>query len=217
MKLRAPIHSVDARGRFAQGLVLAIWRGIHYARTFVIPPNPQTFRQIAVRRNLIHVAREWGFPSPAQRQAWEDFAVLMGSTDPETSAEIRWTGITAYIWVNTLMRDAGMTMVADPPVWPMPVELPGFAVAPGPGPGEATATWVPLPIGSMVDLWSMQIPQSRKILKRFYKHQIYLDGGLGTFTFTGGHTGWEFSAKGRYIRVDGGRSALMDRGDVIIP
>jgi hypothetical protein len=126
------------------------------------------------------------------------------------------TGMDAFIWVNTVMLDATATQVADPPALPMPVTLPGFTAAPGPGVGEVTATWPPLPVGHMVDLWSQQMPDSRKFLKNRYKHRIYLDGALGVFTFTGAHTSWLFSARGREIRPDGGRGSFA-RGDVTVP
>ena len=217
MKLRSPIHSIDARGRFADALVFGIWRGINWAREFVIPTNPQTLRQDIVRQNLVTVARNWRtLLTSVQRQAWEDFATLMSDSDPQTANAIRMTGLDAYIWVNTVMLDAALPAAADPPALPMPVALPGFTVAPGPGAGEVTATWTPLAVGHMVNLWSQQIPVSRRVMKNRYKHRIYLDGALGTYTFTGCRTGWTFAARGREIRPDGGRGSFA-RGDVLVP
>jgi len=217
MKLRSPIHSIDARGRFADALVLGIWRGINWAREFVVPTNPQTLRQDIVRQNLVTVSRSWRtLLTPVQRQLWEEFAILMGDSDPQTANDIRMTGMDAFIWVNTVMLDATATQVADPPALPMPVALTGFTAAPGPGVGEVTVTWTPLAVGHMVNLWSQQNPDSRKFLKNRYKHRIYLDGALGTFTFTGARTTWLFSARGREIRPDGGRGSFA-RGDVTVP
>jgi hypothetical protein len=151
MKLRSPIHSIDARGRFADALVLGIWRGINWARKFVVPTNPQSLRQSIVRKNLVAVTRSWATLTPAQREAWEVFAQLVGASDPQTANEIHWTGMAAFTWVNTVLVDTGQPLAVNPPALPLPQGLPGFTVAPGPGPGEVTATWTPLPVGVMED------------------------------------------------------------------
>jgi len=216
MKLRSPIHSIDARGRFADALVLGIWRGINWARKFVKPTNPQTVHQDVVRKILIATTRSWATLTPDQRTNWEAFAFYIGNPDPLSANEVRMTGIAAYTWVNTVLSDTGYPRVVDPPALPLPMELPGFAVAPGPIPGEVTVTWTPQPVGALVDFWSQVIPPTRKALPRRYKHDLYLDGALGTFTYTGKKSSWKMSARGRLIRPDGGRSPYS-RGEIIVP
>jgi hypothetical protein len=216
MKLRAPIHSADARGRLADALVLGFWRGIHWARRLVMPRNPKTPRQEEVRGNLTLVTKTWPRLSDSQRALWEAFALLMSPVDPLTGNQIRWTGIAGFIWTNTVLVDTGQPLALIPPGLPMPQGLPGFALNPGPGPGEARATWTPLPAGVLVDLWTQAELRSRKLHQFRYRHRIYVDGTSGAYTFGGNPTGWKIGVKARQVLPDGGRGTY-ERGVVIVP
>ena len=44
-KVRSPLHSIDLRGRIADGFVFTVWRGINCLRTFVMPSQPRTQRK----------------------------------------------------------------------------------------------------------------------------------------------------------------------------
>jgi hypothetical protein len=216
MKLRAPIHSADARGRFADALVLGFWRGIHWARRLVMPRNPKTPRQEEVRGNLTSVTRTWPRLIDSQRAEWEAFALLMSPIDPLTGNQVRWTGIAGFIWTNTVLVDTGQPLAFTPPELPMPSGLPGFALSPGPGPGEATATWTPLLAGALVDLWTQATPTSRKLHSFRFRHRAYVDGSLGAHTFGGNPMGWRIGVKARQVLSDGGRGSYS-RGEVIVP
>ena len=41
-KVNGPLFSLDARGQLGKALVYAIWKGLNYARKYVIPFNPKT-------------------------------------------------------------------------------------------------------------------------------------------------------------------------------
>jgi hypothetical protein len=42
VKVTGPMHSDGAAGQFAKAMVFAGWKGVQYARKYVIPANPQT-------------------------------------------------------------------------------------------------------------------------------------------------------------------------------
>jgi len=48
-KLHGPLLSFRARGQIGKGIVTASWRGVAYARQYVVPANPQTVAQMATR------------------------------------------------------------------------------------------------------------------------------------------------------------------------
>jgi len=48
-RLTAPLLSLDARGQIGKALVFSGWKGIKYARQYVIPANPQSVAQMEVR------------------------------------------------------------------------------------------------------------------------------------------------------------------------
>ena len=216
MKLRSPMHSIDARGRFADALVLGIWRGINWARKMVMPSQPRTPRQITVRGILTSVARAWGTLTPTQRANWEAYAKLVGPSDEQTGNTVHWSGIDAFVNVNTVLVDTGQPLAVDPPALPLPDRVPGYAAAPGPFPGQVTVTWTPLPVGVLVDFWTQDAPASRHLYASKYKHNLYLDGALGTMTFGPLLTGRNFGVEGRQVRPDGGRGPYSV-GESIVP
>jgi hypothetical protein len=56
-KVTGPLFSLDARQSLAKAIVYSYWRGLHYVRTRVVPRNPQSTGQTAIR-NLIHDASQ---------------------------------------------------------------------------------------------------------------------------------------------------------------
>lgn len=44
-----PVLSIGARGKIAKSIVFATWRGVKYARQYVVPANPRTVAQVATR------------------------------------------------------------------------------------------------------------------------------------------------------------------------
>jgi len=58
-KLTGPLFSLDARGSLAKALVYAYWRGVNYVRRRVIPNNPQSADQTAVRNLITDASQAW--------------------------------------------------------------------------------------------------------------------------------------------------------------
>jgi hypothetical protein len=216
MKLRGPIHSIDARGRFADALVFGIWRGLNWARKFVMPTQPKTQRQIRWRDIVATVARTWGTLTQDQRNSWEAYAGYNSPVDAQTGNAVRLTGFDSFLSVNTVLVDTDQTLAAIPPALPLPGQIPGYAVAPGAVAGQVVVTWTPLPAGVVVDFFTQDVPASRHLYPFKYKHNQYLDGVLGTLTFSGLTTGHLFGVQGRQIRADGGRGPFT-MGQAIVP
>lgn len=57
--LTAPLLSLDARGTIAKTITYSHWRGIKYARQRVIPNNPNTTAQQAVRKVFANLSTIW--------------------------------------------------------------------------------------------------------------------------------------------------------------
>lgn len=73
-KTTAPLLSFDASGSLAKSLVYSKWRGISYVRRHVVPSNPQSAAQVAVRDVFSWLNNVWRY-MPAEVQApWDAYA-----------------------------------------------------------------------------------------------------------------------------------------------
>lgn len=58
-KLTGPLFSLAAKGKLANTLVYADWKGIDYARQYVIPSNPNTAAQQSQRSHFSTAVSQW--------------------------------------------------------------------------------------------------------------------------------------------------------------
>jgi len=58
-KIRGPLHSDSATGKFADALVFATNKGVVYCRQLVTPKNPKSFKQLAIRDVIRLASRAW--------------------------------------------------------------------------------------------------------------------------------------------------------------
>ncbi len=58
-KVTSPLFSFDARGQVGKAIVFSYWKGINYVRQFVIPANPQSADQVAVRDLITDASVAW--------------------------------------------------------------------------------------------------------------------------------------------------------------
>ena len=58
-KVTAPFLSLDASGTVAQTLTASKWKGINYMRQRVIPKNPNSFKQLAIRAVITDASLAW--------------------------------------------------------------------------------------------------------------------------------------------------------------
>ena len=74
-KLTAPLLSFDARGKIADAQVYANWRGVPYARRYVIPANPKSTGQVLTRDIFANLEIRWKQGGTLMRSPWDRFAV----------------------------------------------------------------------------------------------------------------------------------------------
>lgn len=58
-KVTGPLFSLDARNSVGKAIVYSYWRGIQYVRGRVIPANPNTALQQAIRLLITHASQAW--------------------------------------------------------------------------------------------------------------------------------------------------------------
>ncbi|TDA65753.1 MAG: hypothetical protein D9V47_12440 [Clostridia bacterium] len=73
-KVTAPLFSLDASGGFGETIVYAKWKGIRYARQYVIPANPRTAQQLTQRSYFLQGVNAWHGEDAATREQWNSAA-----------------------------------------------------------------------------------------------------------------------------------------------
>jgi hypothetical protein len=58
-KVTGPLMSMDASGQLGKALVFAKWKGQNYVRQYVIPMNPNTADQAAIRDIVAQASVAW--------------------------------------------------------------------------------------------------------------------------------------------------------------
>lgn len=76
VRVTGPFLSLDARGSLAQTLTASYWRGVNYIRSRVVPHNPKSDEQTAVRSTLTDGVSRWRFGqiSQLQKNFWNTYA-----------------------------------------------------------------------------------------------------------------------------------------------
>lgn len=69
-KVTAPLMSMEASGAFGNAIVFARWKGISYARQYVVPANPRTQAQLAVRSYFTRAVEAWHGEDAATKAQW---------------------------------------------------------------------------------------------------------------------------------------------------
>ena len=206
-KVRSPLHSIDLRGRIADGFVFTVWRGINCMRTFMMPSQPRTQRKEQIWKITPRVTRSWATLTDAERAGWEAFAAVVKPQNKTLGRGGNWSGFDAYVSANILLGDAGIPLVAQPPALPYPDAPANFRLR-NPAPGVVRIRWEPLTGGTLLDLWAYQGKASRKAYPAFFRHLAYADGTTGIHVLSGIPAGTRVGAKGRAVRPDGGRSGF---------
>ena len=98
-RLTAPLLSFDARGKLADTLVYSNWRGVPYARRYVVPANPKSTEQMKTRNTFTGLELRWKQGGSLMRAPWTAFAVGQ-----------KFVGRNAYLGKNiaVIRGDAGM-------------------------------------------------------------------------------------------------------------
>ncbi len=207
-KVRDPLFSRKASGRFARDLVYASWRGIPYVRLFQKSSQPDTPRQRAVNVHFGKVSQRWAGLSEEQREAWRRLA---SKWPTPTSAHCQ------FIASATLALDAGLPEPVYPPR-PKKLPAPKFTLSLGPEPNSVLVSWPRTTshvlskrsgdpdssgrLTGLLDLWLCQSrPSWKPVLDRF-RHLAYIPLETGSFLIRGLKPGSKCSLRARLILPD---------------
>lgn len=80
-KLTAPLLSFDAKGQIGKTMVTANWRGVKYARQYVVPANPRTTAQQTNRTKFAFMREMYKLAPSIVRNPWLAFASGRPFTD----------------------------------------------------------------------------------------------------------------------------------------
>lgn len=69
-KLTAPLLSFGGAGQLAKSMVYASWKGIPYARRYVIPANPKTTAQMVTRNMFKTLNQMWLLMPSVGKEPW---------------------------------------------------------------------------------------------------------------------------------------------------
>ena len=207
-KVRDPLFSRSASGRFAKDLVYASWRGIPYVRLYQKNNQPETPRQRKVNVNFGNVSQRWAGLSEEQREAWRRLA---SKWPTPTSAHCQ------FIASATLALDAGLPEPVYPPR-PKKVPAPKFSLSLGPEPNSVLVSWPRTTshvlskrsgdpdssgrLTGLLDLWLCQSrPSWKPVLDRF-RHLAYVPVEAGSFLIRGLKPNSKCSLRARLILPD---------------
>lgn len=73
-KVTAPLLSFGGTGQVGKSIVFANWRGVDYARRYVIPANPRTTAQQANRTTFGTLREMWKLAPSLVRAPWDLYA-----------------------------------------------------------------------------------------------------------------------------------------------
>jgi hypothetical protein len=80
-KTTAPILSFGAAGQIGKTQVYARWRGVPYARRYIIPANPQSTEQSKTRNLFTTLVQMWKLMDGSAQAPWKAYATGKPLTD----------------------------------------------------------------------------------------------------------------------------------------
>lgn len=142
-KVTAPLLSFGARGQIAKTMVIGSWRGVRYAREYVVPANPRTTAQQAVRTLFAYLREMWKLAPSEVLAAWNSFA--QGRP---------FTGMNKFIGENVrvLNGETDMNNFIGSPGSKGGLPPLTFSAATGTSPGEVVATFT---VPAAPDGWAL--------------------------------------------------------------
>lgn len=131
-KVVAPLLSFGGTGQIGKSIVFADWRGVQYARRYVIPANPQTTDQQFNRNSFATLREMWKRLSTDGRAPWDAYA--QGQ---------KFLGLNAFIGENRLSigTETDMQLLIGSPGAKGGIPLSDFAAAAGSSSGEIDMTF----------------------------------------------------------------------------
>lgn len=134
----------DLRGKI-NGTVHSRNRAGAYMRNLVIPTNPQTAAQMAVRSRLGGNSSAWRGLTQAQRDAWNAAAVNFPSINVFGDSRIL-SGNSLYIGLNNNLANAGAAGILVPPAPTGAITVDTVAVTASTGPDLVSIAFTATPV-----------------------------------------------------------------------
>lgn len=213
-KVRNPLSSEAARGKFGPVMVFSAWRTIAVVRNRVTPTNPRSTRQLAVRSTLASLSASWATLAANKAAAWNQFAA--GRPKTNVFGQYFASGFNAYQELNFFRLDQSIAASDDPPTTAFLGNLSGVTVAAGSGSGEIDVAWT-APVGSspsdVADIWITGVMPNgnRQPQETDYRHNQYVLATTETVTLSGLVPSGYYWVKARFVQADG-RAGLFTQG-----
>lgn len=149
-KTVAPLLSFDAGGQIAKTQVYSRWKGRSYVRRYVVPANPNSSAQQAVRGAFSWLMKAWKFWPGSSAAAWTLYGDNLRITDRNAFAKLNVTAIRGETTLDNLILSpsAGSGLIAA-----------GMTLTPGDDSVTVALTAPALPVGwTITAAWAMAIP-----------------------------------------------------------
>lgn len=146
----------EMRGKTA-GLVAATWKGIQYVRMHVIPQNPQTTAQTAVRDSLARCVT-----------LWRSLHIIIKQWLDKYYDDYAMSGFNGFIKLNRVLEQAADALkpVPDSPYHPAVLN---FAAAEGAGAGgDIDCTWTAGGPGKLTDVGILTRLEDTNVFETFH-------------------------------------------------
>lgn len=160
-----------------------------YLRNRVMPTNPQSSFQTAVRGNFADLSTGWRTLTDNQKEGWITLGESMERTD-SLGQTYSLTGIQAYISVNNNLLTTGGTIVANAPAFQLPDQAAAFSAAIGAAAGTFALTYVePEPTDSILVYATRPMSDGRMFAARSeYKLlDVLIEGDASPFALGGAY------------------------------
>ena len=147
-------------------------RGGDYVRRRVSPTNPNSTRQQTMRTFLGTLAALWSSTlTTVEREQWNVYASNQAKEGPLGNS-INWTGINAYVSLNTHLLDSGDARIDVPPIVVAPTGLLTASVdISAINTADVTFTGTPAAANHKLVMF-MSLPQSGAALPNFKQTRI---------------------------------------------
>lgn len=149
-KTVAPLLSFDAGGQIAKTQVYSRWKGRSYVRRYVVPANPNSTGQQAVRGAFSWLMKAWKFWPASSSLAWTLYGDNLRITNRNAFAKLNVPLLKGQTAIDTMIisPSAGSGLVAQ-----------GMTVTPGDDQLTVALAAPVLPTGwAIVSAYAMAIP-----------------------------------------------------------
>ena len=200
-KLRGPLFSLSAKGRFGDTMLFSSWLGRSYVKVWNPSGKEASRRQEEFRAKVQQVDREWAKLSRDQRKAWQAFA---RSRKPYLPA------YHCFLSHASVAVDAGFPVPALPPKIKV-IAKPKLSAMRGEDDRSFVLSWS-LPsvlekgLEAKLDLWLQVRNPSCRAYANHYKHYLYVPSSLTRIEVKELPKGMDYHLKARFILPDSSRS-----------